>query len=94
MLQMFTTASRDDLRELARCVAEGDSGAAALALHRLLGALQLFNEDGALMEDGRRLLLALNGENGSRALPELSGFALETEKFLMKLNAYSPAPAP
>jgi signal transduction histidine kinase/CheY-like chemotaxis protein len=94
MLQMFTDASRDDLRELARCVAEGDSAAASLALHRLLGALQLFNEDGALMEEGRRLLPALNGEHGSRALSELPGFAQETEKFLVKLNAHPPAPTP
>ena len=94
MLQMFTDASRDDLRELARCVTEGDSEAASLALHRLLGALQLFNEDGELMEEGRRLLLTLNGESGAKALPALTGFALETEKFLVKLNAHPPAPRP
>ena len=94
MLQMFTDASRSDLRELAHCVTEGDSGSASLVLHRLLGALQLFNGDGALMGEGQRLLVALNGEHGSRALPELAGFALEIEKFLMKLNAYPPVPAP
>jgi signal transduction histidine kinase len=94
MLQMFTAASQDDLRELARCITERDSGSASLALHRLLGALQLFNDDGELMQEGRRLLLALQGEHGSRTLPELSEFALETERFLLKLNARPPAPGP
>ena len=94
MLQMFTDASRDDLRELARCVTEGDSGSASLALHHLLGALQLFNEDGALLAQGRRLLPALSGELGPQALSELPGFALEVEKFLMKLNTHPPVPHP
>ena len=94
MLGMFTQASREDLRELAHCVTEGDSGSAALALHRLLGALQLFNDDGVLMERGRRLLSALNGEQAAGTFPELADFTQEIERFLMKLNAGAPAPPP
>ena len=92
MLRMFTDASRDDLRELGRCMADGDRASASLALHRLLGALQLFNDDSVLMERGRRLWVALNDDQDGGALPELSAFTQEIESFLIKLNAPKPTP--
>jgi CheY-like chemotaxis protein len=85
MLRAFTSASHDDLRELRRSVEHGDVAAAALGLHRLLGALQLF-DDGPLLGQGRELLVALHGPAADDSLPRLSGYAIEVEALLTKLN--------
>jgi len=85
MLRAFTSASHDDLRELRRSVELGDPAAAALGLHRLLGALQLF-DDGPLLGRGRQLLEALHGPAAPDTLPQLPGYAAEVEGLLAKLN--------
>jgi CheY-like chemotaxis protein/HPt (histidine-containing phosphotransfer) domain-containing protein len=85
MLRAFTSASHDDLRELRRSVEHGDVAAAALGLHRLLGALQLF-DDGPLLNQGRELLAALHGPAAENSLPRLSGYAAEVDTLLTKLN--------
>jgi signal transduction histidine kinase/CheY-like chemotaxis protein len=85
MLRAFTSASRDDLGELRHSVARRDPAAAALSLHRLLGALQLFS-DGPLLDQGRHLLEALHGPAAPEVLPDLAGFATEVERLLTKLN--------
>ncbi|WP_306846902.1 hybrid sensor histidine kinase/response regulator [Luteibacter jiangsuensis] len=85
MLQAFSSASRDDLLELHRCVEMDDAAAASLSLHRLLGALQLFN-DGALLSQGKQLLESLHTEQANDALSQLPGFALEVETLLSGLN--------
>jgi len=85
MLRAFTSASRDDLRELRRSVEHGDPAAAALGLHRLLGALQLF-DDGPLLGQGRKLLEALHGPAAPDTLARLPGYAAEVERLLAKLN--------
>ncbi|TCV97797.1 signal transduction histidine kinase [Luteibacter rhizovicinus] len=86
MLQAFSSASRDDLLELRRCVEMDDTAAASLSLHRLLGALQLFN-DGALLSQGKQLLESLHTERANEALSRLPGFALEVEALLSSLNS-------
>ncbi|HWX67891.1 MAG TPA: ATP-binding protein [Rhodanobacter sp.] len=86
MVQAFSSASRDDLLELRRCVESGDAAAASLSLHRLLGALQLFN-DGMLLGQGRQLLEALHDGPAEEALSQLPGFAREVEALLSNLNS-------
>ncbi|HEV2680524.1 MAG TPA: ATP-binding protein [Rhodanobacter sp.] len=88
MVQAFSSASRDDLLELRRCVESGDTAAASLSLHRLLGALQLFN-DGMLLDQGRQLLEALHDGPAEEALSQLPGFAQEVEALLSNLNSES-----
>jgi len=85
MLRAFTSASHDDLGELRRSVEHADPAAAALSLHRLLGALQLF-DDGPLLNRGRQLLEALHGAAAPETLPRLPGYAAEVEALLTKLN--------
>jgi hypothetical protein len=85
MLRAFTSASHDDLGELRRSVEHADPAAAALSLHRLLGALQLF-DDGPLLNRGRQLLEALHGAAAPETLPRLPGYAAEVETLLAKLN--------
>ncbi|SFS00872.1 Signal transduction histidine kinase [Dyella sp. OK004] len=92
MLQAFSSASHDDLLELRHCVESGDTAAAALSLHRLLGALQLFS-NGALLDQGRRLLEALHSGQARETLPHLPGFAQDVELLLSNLNG-QPADKP
>ncbi|WNL44731.1 ATP-binding protein [Dyella sp. BiH032] len=89
MLLAFTSASHDDLAELRRSVAHRDPAAAALSLHRLLGALQLFS-DGPVLSQGRQLLENLHGTSALDTLPRLAPFAEDVERLLTKLNR-SPA---
>jgi signal transduction histidine kinase/CheY-like chemotaxis protein len=89
MLLAFTSASHDDLAELRRSVDHGDPAAAALNLHRLLGALQLFS-DGPELSQGRQLLEALHGPSAEEALARLAPFAEAVERLLARLNR-SPA---
>jgi HPt (histidine-containing phosphotransfer) domain-containing protein len=90
MLRAFTSASHDDLGELRRSVEHADPAAAALSLHRLLGALQLF-DDGPLLNQGRQLLEALHGAAAPETLPRLPGYAAEVEALLTKLNQLTAA---
>ena len=85
MLLAFTSASRDDLAELRRSADSRDAAAATLALHRLLGALQLFS-DGPVLEQGRQLLEALHGPSAGDALPRLPSYAEDVERLLGRLN--------
>ncbi len=89
MLSAFTSASRDDLAELRLSVDRHDPAAAALSLHRLLGALQLFS-DGPVLSLGRQLLENLHGPSAQDALSRLAPFAQDVEQLLAKLNR-SPA---
>ena len=89
MLLAFTSASRDDLAELRRSVDHHDPATAALSLHRLLGALQLFSE-GPVLNQGRQLLESLHGPSAQDALPRLEPFAADVERLITKLN-HSPA---
>ncbi|WP_266183288.1 ATP-binding protein [Dyella humicola] len=83
--QLFTTISLSDLRDLRACLAGADAAAAALVLHRLLGALPLF-ADGDLLEQGRQLFEALQAEGGEQALPGLTDFVQRTDELLSRLN--------
>ena len=83
--QLFTTISQGELQDLRACAARSDAPAAAQALHRLLGALPLFDE-GELLEQGRQLFDALQADGGEMALAELAGFAQRMEQLLMKLE--------
>jgi hypothetical protein len=82
--QLFTTISLSDLQDLLACAARSDAPAAAQVLHRLLGALPLFDE-GDLLEQGRQLFETLQSEGGEQAIPELAGFAQRMEQLLSRL---------
>ena len=87
--QLFTTVSHSDLLNLRGCLERSDAPAALLVLHRLLGALPLF-DDGVLLEQGRLLFEAAQAEVGPQVLADLAAFAQRLDELLSKLDRHQP----
>jgi DNA-binding response OmpR family regulator len=82
---LFTTVSQSDLLDLQACLKRQDAPAALQVLHRLLGALPLF-DDGDLLERGRRLFDDAQVQVEPQVLADLATFAQQLDQLLSKLD--------
>ena len=81
---LFAEAGQVDLERLDQAIDERDAMAASHTLHRLIGAMQLF-EDGPLLERGRHLLEQLQ-DTGPQAFASLAAYRVDVGIMLMKMN--------
>jgi len=81
---LFAEAGQADLERLDQAIDNGDAMAASHTLHRLIGAMQLF-EDGPLLERGRQLLEQLQ-DTGPQAFASLTAYRADVGVMLMKMN--------
>ena len=84
MLQMLIQTGNADLEKLERAIATSDSKQAAQALHRMLGALQLFTTD-RVIADGRELMKGLAGEHANEAQRQLPAYLKNLRHVLTEL---------
>jgi CheY-like chemotaxis protein len=84
MLRMLVQTGDTDLRKLEQAVADGDSRQAAQALHRLLGALQLFTDD-RVIADGRVWLERLSSDDAAETLREIPAYLKNLRNVLVRL---------
>jgi hypothetical protein len=76
MLQAMLTTGGPDMANLEQALAHRDSVRAQHALHRMLGALQIFT-NGPVIAEGRQLMAALAGPHIDDAFRQLPRY-LET----------------
>jgi len=84
MLQMLIDTGGADLEKLEQAIVIGDSQQAMQALHRMLGALQLFTAD-RVITDGRLLMERLAGARAYEALQQLPHYLQDLRKLLAEL---------
>ena len=84
MLRMLVQTGDADLRKLEQAVVDGDSRQAMQALHRLLGALQLFTTD-RVIADGRAWLERLGEDDANEALRKMPTYLKSLRNVLVSL---------